>query len=101
MAMTTISRREWLKVAAGFGIAVAAVAHGQLLRGADNQAGEIGHWSCPLLRSLSSKKAGAAAWRWDPQQRLGTTASLAAMLAAASGALGAAALALHEWKPAR
>lgn len=67
------------------GIAAGVVVNGHLLRGAGNQAGEIGHWSTPVPAGLN--QAGASGrngkFLWQPGARLEQVASLAAILSLA------------------
>lgn len=64
------------------GIAAGVIAQGQLLRGANNQAGEIGHWSCPVPTELSAAVNNHSGhWNWEPGARLEQVASISALLA--------------------
>lgn len=46
--------RDWLCIGIRSGIGACVVAEGQLLRGANNRAGEIGRWICPKLPRTAS-----------------------------------------------
>lgn len=73
-------QRDWLCIGIRSGIGAGIVASGQLQRGANNRAGEIGRWVCPKL----SKAAGFFSGNGEMPARkeLQEVASVRAILAA-------------------
>jgi len=80
--------RNFVCVGIRSGIAAGVVINGELLHGAQNRAGEIGHWICPVPQELAvalPSRNGDA--HGHAGRRLEQAASLSAMLAAAQRAL--------------
>lgn len=63
------------------GIAAGIVVGGQLLRGHDQRAGEVGHWSCPSIPANGRSEAAPLGKPWvlSPEQTIERVASLTAI----------------------
>ena len=77
--------RNFVCIGIRSGIAAGVVVNGHLLHGAQNRAGEIGHWVCPVPAELAeaSPSRHGSEWRWQAGARLEQVASLSAIVAAA------------------
>lgn len=77
--------RNFVCIGIRSGIAAGVVVNGHLLHGAQNRAGEIGHWVCPVPAELAeaSPSRHGSEWRWQAGARLEQIASLSAIAAAA------------------
>ncbi len=80
--------KDFICVGVRSGIAASVIANGHLLRGAGNQAGEIGHWPAPVPPQLAgaADPAQSGACLCRPGIRLEQVASLAAILGLAQRA---------------
>jgi glucokinase len=77
--------RNFVCVGIRSGIAAGVVVNGQLLRGAEQRAGEIGRWICPVPEELAETPLARRGGTWTAQTagRLEHVASLSAIVAAA------------------
>jgi predicted NBD/HSP70 family sugar kinase len=80
--------KDFICVGVRSGIAASVIANGHLLRGARNQAGEIGHWPAPVSALLAgaTKREQNSGFLCRPGVRLEQVASLAAILRLAQDA---------------